>query len=63
MNAAFVRALLLLLVALPFLSPLPAWAGVRRFALAAGNNEGTPGMDPLFFAEDDFAMELLDLAP
>ncbi len=40
---------LLLLLALPG----PAEAGVRRFAVLVGNNEGSPGMHHLYFAEDD----------
>jgi hypothetical protein len=33
--------------------PLRADAAVRRFAVLVGNNEGSPGMHTLYFAEDD----------
>jgi hypothetical protein len=47
---AWLSGLLLLGAAL---GPAPAWAGVRRFAVLVGNNEGAPGMHMLYFAEDD----------
>lgn len=43
---------LLIVFALLAWSP-PAGAEIRRFAILAGNNEGSPGMHPLYFAEDD----------
>ncbi len=49
------RAALVLLVlcAWLLLGAAPATAGVQRFAVLAGNNEGAPGMHLLYFAEDD----------
>ncbi len=49
------RATLLLLSAcvLGLMLASPAHAGVRRFAVLVGNNEGSPGMHMLYFAEDD----------
>ncbi len=49
------RAPLLQLIAclLGFALASPAEAGVRRFAVLVGNNDGAPGMHSLYFAEDD----------
>ncbi len=45
--------ILVVLLALVALSAAPASGAVRRFAVLVGNNEGSPGMHSLYFAEDD----------